>query len=154
MFDKLKNFFKSDPNMSPQGPTPPIPLPEKKVRAKRGPMPPKVIPSLTPKQQASMNNEPYIDIISVDIDPANINNGQFEFDWNDKFILNLIKAGYKTREDDTDAMMVDRWFHTVCRNVVLELYEQEQADPLNRDPITDERIIQRKPLGEGRSEIS
>jgi hypothetical protein len=140
MFDKFKKLFKAAPK--------PI------VHKPRKPKEPKVIPSLTPKQQASMNNEPYIDIISVDIDPANINNGQFEFDWNDKFILNLIKAGYKTKEDDTDAMMVDRWFHTVCRNVVLELYEQEQADPLNRDPVTDERIIQRKPLTDGRSEIS
>ena len=40
-------------------------------------------------------------------------------------------------------------FH-VCRNVVLELYDQQQADPDNRDM----RTIQTRDLGNGRTEVS
>ena len=98
-----------------------------------------------------MNNEPYVNIIKVDIDPNNINNGSFELDFNDKFVLNLVRAGYKIREDDTDAQIVDRWFQTVCRGIALELYEQQQADPEKRN---DMRVVQTRDLGNGRSEVS
>jgi len=90
------------------------------------------------------------------LDPNNVGNGAFELDWNDKFLLNLIKAGYKMREDDTDNMIVDRWFQTVCRNIALEIYEQQQADPANRDPLTgaEMRVVQSKDLGDGFTEVS
>lgn len=106
---------------------------------------------LTAKQFATQNGEPYINIVSMELDPNDINNGAFELDWNDKFILNLIKSGYKMREDDTDQMIVDRWFQTVCRNVALEVYEQEVADPEKRNDI---RIIQQRDIGNGRTEVS
>lgn len=106
---------------------------------------------LTPKEKATAAGEPYIAILSVDLDPNDINNGAFELDWNDKFVLNLVKQGYKIRPDDTDAMIVDRWFQTVCRNIALEVYEQEQADPEKRD---DVRIIQQRDLGGGYTEVS
>jgi hypothetical protein len=65
-------------------------------------------------------------------------------------VLNLIKAGYKQRDDDTDVIIVDRWFQTVCRNIALEMYEQQVADPENRDA----RVIRTKDLGNGRTEVS
>jgi hypothetical protein len=68
--------------------------------------------------------------------------------------LNLIKSGFKIREDDTDTMIVERWFQTVCRNVALELYEQQQADPENRAMATDMRVVRAKDLGDGRTEVS
>ncbi len=46
----------------------------------------------------------------MEIDPADVNNGAFELDWNDKFIINLIRAGYKQKDTDTDDVIVDRWF--------------------------------------------
>ena len=155
MFNKLKNLFKPKPETPWSIP----PLPEvipPKVRAKRGPAAPKKDKEvvLTDKEKATAAGQPYVSILKVDIDPNNIVNGSFELDWNDKFLLNLIKSGYKMQEDDKDSDIVDRWFHTVCRNIVMEMYEQEQADPTNRDVNTGERIIQRNPLGDGRSEIS
>ena len=102
------------------------------------------------KDAATSKGDPYVAILSVDVDPQNIHNGSFELDWNDKFLLNLIKAGYKMQDDDTDTMIVDRWFHTICRNIVLEIYEQNQADPTNRD----ERVVRTKDLGGGRTEVS
>jgi hypothetical protein len=64
--------------------------------------------------------------------------------------LNLIRAGYKQKDSDTDNVLVDRWFQTVCRNIALEVYEQQQADPTNRDL----RVVRTKNLGDGRTEVS
>ena len=136
MFDKIKNWFSPPP-------PPPAPEPEVKKAPKKK--------ELSPKEKATAAGEPYIAILSVDLDPADINNGSFELDWNDKFVVNLVKQGYKIRDDDTDAQIVDRWFQTVCRNIALEVYEQEQADPEKRD---DVRIIQQRDLGGGYTEVS
>ena len=86
----------------------------------------------------------------MDIDPTNVHEGAFELDWNDKFLANLIRAGYKMKPEDTDNVIVDRWFQNVCRNVALEMYEQKVADPDNRDL----RYVQSRDLGNGRTEIS
>jgi len=123
------------------------PVKEKKPRK---PKEKKPVVELTEKEKATAAGEPYIQILRMDIDPENINAGAFEMDWNDKFILNLIRAGYKMRDDDTDNLIVDRWFQTICRNIALEVYEQAQADPTNRDL----REIKTRDLGNGRTEVS
>jgi predicted restriction endonuclease len=140
MFEKLKSVF---------GKKKPKPTPKKKSE-----------PKLSDKEVATRAGEPWVNIIKVNVDPNDINNGAFELDWNDKFLLNLIKQGYKQKEEDKDEQIVDRWFQTVCRNIALEVYEQDQADPQNRgadiDPITgaEMRVVQSKDLGDGRSEVS
>lgn len=150
MWNKIKEFFKAkDPNnpsgddgMFPQPPTPPTTNKPKK---------PKKQIELSAKEKATAAGEPYISVIKVDLDPSDVNNGAFELDWNDKFVINLIKSGYKQREDDTDQIIVDRWFQNVCRNVALEIYEQQQADPTNRD---DMRVVRSRDIGNGRTEVS
>lgn len=102
------------------------------------------------KQIATEKGEPYIEILSMDIDPDNLHNGAFELDWNDKFITNLIRAGYQQDPKDTEADIVDRWFTAVCRNVVLETYEQYEAMGLTESS----RVVKRRDIGDGRSEIS
>lgn len=148
MFDKLKKWF-TEPMFPEEQPAVPEPKPEPKPEVK-APRKPKV--KLTDKEKATAAGEPYIAILKVDLDPNDINNGAFDLDWNDKFLLNLIKQGYKIRADDTDAMIVDRWFQTVCRNIALEVYEQEQADPDKRE--SDMRVIQQRDLGGGYTEVS
>jgi hypothetical protein len=148
MFDKLKKWF-TEPMFPEEQPAVPEPKPEPKPEVK-APRKPKV--ELTDKEKATAAGEPYVAILKVDLDPNDINNGAFDLDWNDKFLLNLIKQGYKIRADDTDAMIVDRWFQTVCRNIALEVYEQEQADPDKRE--SDMRVIQQRDLGGGYTEIS
>lgn len=96
------------------------------------------------KDLATERGEPYIAILSMDVDPNDINSGAFEFDWNDKFVANLKRAGYQGR---TDADLVDQWFQNVCRNVVLETYEQYEA--MNNDS----RYMQSRDLGNGRREV-
>jgi len=149
MFNKFKKWFTSEPVTPPPVDIPPVSV--VKEKKPRKPRPEKVEPPPpTAKETATLNNQPYINILKVEIDPSDINNGSFELDWNDKFLLNLIKAGYKMREDDADTVIVDRWFQTVCRNIALEIYEQNQADPDNRDV----RVIRSRDLGNGRTEVS
>lgn len=145
MFDKIKSLFKRSVRLLERyQPVEPAPKP-KKPRAK------KTAPELTAKEKATAAGAPFVDVLSVDIDPENINSGAFELDWNDKFVLNLIKSGYKINPDDKDSEIVDRWFTQVCKNVVLEVYEQQQADPDNRGQM---RVIQQRDLGDGRTEVS
>jgi hypothetical protein len=128
-----------------------------KTTKEKKPSKPKVkkeVPTSSDKEKANAEGLPYVNILKMEIDPYDINSGAFELDFNDKFVLNLIRAGYKIRDDDTDTIIVDRWFQTVCRNVALELYEQQQADPENRAMASDMRVVRAKDLGDGRTEVS
>lgn len=106
-------------------------------------------PKKSEKELATERDEPYVNILSMELDPEDLSQGAFELDWNDKFIANLVRAGYKMKDTDKDADLVDRWFQNVCRNVVLETWEQEQAMYPERD-----RVIKSRNLGDGRSEVS
>ena len=125
-----------------------------KEKKPRKPKEKKEQPTSSDKEKANAEGLPYVNILKMEIDPYDINSGAFELDFNDKFVLNLIRAGYKIRDDDTDTIIVDRWFQTVCRNVALELYEQQQADPENRAMASDMRVVRAKDLGDGRTEVS
>jgi hypothetical protein len=140
MFDKLKNLFNKKKVEK---------LPETKKTTKVR-KPKAVAPELSAKEKATQAGEPYINILSLDIDPNDINSGAFDLDFNEIFVARLVKAGYMMSKDDKDTDIVDRWFQQVCRNVVLELYDQVQADPMNRDI----RPIQSRDLGNGRTEVS
>ena len=97
---------------------------------------------------ATEKGEPYVAILSMDIDPENLHEGSFELDWNSLFVTRLIKAGYMIKKDDSDAEIVDRWFQNVCRHVVMETWEQEQA----MNPTV--RYTQSRDIGGGRREVS
>ena len=98
------------------------------------------------KQLATDAGEPYFAVLSMDIDPDDINSGAFEFDWNDKMIADLVRHGYQMDPRDTDADIVDRWFTAVCRNLVLETAEQYEA--------MSTRVVKSRDVGDGRSEVS
>ena len=102
----------------------------------------------TEKDLANERGEPYVAILSMDIDPENLHQGSFELDWNDKFVSNLVRAGYQMKPDDTDADIVDRWFQNVCRHVVMETWEQEEA--MRQSGI----YVRTTDLGNGRKEVS
>jgi hypothetical protein len=87
------------------------------------------------------------------VDPNDINSGSVELDFNDKFVLNLIRAGYKMKDTDTDNDIVDRYWVSLCRSTVLETFEQEIADPNKRTP-GDVRNVVTRDLGNGRTEVS
>ena len=129
MFDKLKKMF---------GPTEPVapPAEVKKTTKKKS--------VKSEKESATERGETYVAILGMDVDPENIHAGSFELDWNDKFVANLIRAGYVGK---TDADIVDQWFQNVCRHVVMETWEQEQA-------MNPTRFTRSRDLGNGRTEIS
>lgn len=103
---------------------------------------------MTPRQIADAKGEPWVSVVQVELDPDNIGNGAFELEWNDKFITNLVRAGYKGKNDSD---MVDQWFQDVCRNVIAENYEQWEANqPIGERP----RVINRRDVGDGRTEVS
>jgi len=70
MFDKLRKLFakpiEEPPEVEPQRPPKPRKPKEKAPE-----------PELTPKEKATQAGEPYINILSMDIDPDDINTGAF-----------------------------------------------------------------------------
>ena len=128
----IDNIFKKIKKDN-KAPVPPAPKTEK--------------PKKTAKEIATERDEPYVAILSLDVDPNNLHQGAFELDWNEKFVANLIRAGYMMKRDDLDSEIVDRWFQNICRHVVMETWEQEQA-------MNPNRYTRTKDLGNGRREIS
>ena len=106
-------------------------------------------PEKTAKELATEKGEPYVAIITMDIDPNNLHQGAFELDWNEIFIARLVKAGYMMKPTDADSDIVDRWFQNVCRHVVMETWEQDQA---MRNSVSG--YVHTRDIGDGRSEIS
>ena len=115
--------------------------PEKPAEPKEKP---KKVSKKSEKQLATERGEPYVAILNMDVDPENLNEGAFELDWNEKFIANLMRAGYQGK---TDEDLVDQWFQNVCRNVVMETYEQDQA-------MNEARFTRERDIGNGRKEVS
>jgi hypothetical protein len=103
------------------------------------------------KDLATERGEPYVNVVSIDIDSNDVGNGAFELDWNDIFIARLVKAGFQMKQTDTDADIVDRWFQNVCRNILNENFEQWEA---NQPYDTRPRRVDRNDLGNGRTEVS
>ena len=89
------------------------------------------------KDIATMKGESWVTVLDLELDPDNPGSGAFELDWNEHFIKMLQKAGY---HDDNENDMVDRWFQDVCRQVVLETYEKDEA------------MVTRNDLGDGKAE--
>jgi hypothetical protein len=114
---------------------------------KEPPAPRVKAPVKTEKEIATEKGEPYVAILSMDVDPENMHQGAFELDWNDKFIANLVRAGYQMKPNDKDSDIIDRWFQNVCRHVVMETWEQEMAN-------NPSRVVKTRDIGDGRSEVS
>lgn len=123
-------------------------LAKKEAKPKKPRAPKKAKPTKTPKEIATEKGEPYISVLSVDIDKKNMGNGSFELDWNDAFIKELRAAGYPGK---TDEDVVDLWFRTVCRNILAETYEQDVAQKSVPDNV---RYINRVMGTDGRTEVS
>lgn len=120
-----------------------------KKKSARSPEPQSKAPKAdkSAKDQATERGEPWVNVIGMELDQADMTQGAFELDWNEIFVARLVKAGYMMKPTDTDAEIVDRWFQNVCRNVVLETWEQEQA-------MNPNRVVKSRDIGDGRREVS
>ena len=115
--------------------TPPMPETVKKPRTRKA-KPKKVEPKAddlswiqSEKELATAKGEPWVKVISMDIDVDNPSSGSFSLDWNLPFYAMLLRAGYVGNSEHD---VVDQWFTNVCRNVLEQNYEQELADPEKR----------------------
>jgi hypothetical protein len=148
-FDMFRK--KPNPAVEPKLPEAKLSEPASRPKARRGPQaefqPPEE-QTKTAKQQATENKLPYVNILSMDVDLDNLHQGAFELDWNEIFVARLVKAGYMIKKDDTDAEIVDRWFQNVCRHVVMETWEQEEAMAKSG------MWVRSTDIGNGRTEVS
>jgi hypothetical protein len=121
--------------------------PAKKTATKAAETPkPRLKVGASAKAAATKAGEPYVSVVSVELDPDNVQNGAFELDWNDIFVAKLMKAGYQGKDD---AQIVDQWFQDICRNVLMENFEQWAANQTGEN-----RVVNRRDLGNGRTEVS
>lgn len=98
---------------------------------------------LSPKEQATANKEPWVQVLDTHVNKDNIRNGFFELDWNEYFVLQLKEAGYK---GDSEEAIVDAWFGELCRNV-----GNESGVNMNQ---RGTGFINVNNLGNGRTEVS
>ena len=124
MIDKIKNFFKKNEE----------PAPKQQRKSKK-----------SDKDIATEKKEPWVSVLQVELDPDDPGNGSFELDWNDYFVAKLVRSGYPGK---TDQDIVDNWFQDVCRHVVLETYQQYDANINSADRVN------KKDLGDGRTEYN
>jgi hypothetical protein len=117
-----------------------------KKKAPAAPRAEKPVPK-TEKEIATEKGEPWVSVLGIEVDYENLKSGAFTLDWNDKFVANLVRAGYQGK---TDSDIVDLWFQNICRHVVMETWEQEQAILKSFNG----QFIKERDAGDGRKEIS
>jgi len=93
------------------------------------------------KELATERGEPWVEVLSFDLDPSNTSQGAFELDWNVHFVNDLRQKGFPGK---TDEQVVDNWFRNICRHIVLETYENDVAT---------NKYIDRKDIGNGLTEV-
>lgn len=83
------------------------------------------------KQIATLRDEPYVNVIEVDIDPENPARGVMELDFNPQFVKFLRGHGM-TGEDDE---VVNNWFNALCNTVVRQAEQDKDwgLEKVNRD---------------------
>lgn len=101
------------------------------------------VAKLSPKELATENKEPWVAVLTTQVNKDNIRNGFFELDWNEYFIRELRLNGY---QGDTEEEIVDKWFTELCKNVGTE----EGVDMSRRGT----GYINVNNLGNGRTERS
>tara|TARA_B100001105_G_C22386754_1_gene442336 strand:+ start:870 stop:1391 length:522 start_codon:yes stop_codon:yes gene_type:complete len=95
------------------------------------------------RRVADENNEPWVNVNKMGIDPDSAKAGYIELDWNDPFIAFLHENGY-TGQNDEDA--VNKWFNDVCRTVLIQaerdldygLQEKQGTDDVIRSSKIDD----------------
>lgn len=97
------------------------------------------------KKEKNKKEEPRVSVIKFDFDTSNPQVGSMELDWNAEFIEMLRQAGYRGVNPEA---LVDAWLNDVARNI---LASSQQNNVTNLD---GSRYVNRKDLGDGRSEVS
>ena len=90
------------------------------------------------KKVATLNGNPYVKVLNIDLDENAPGAGFFELDFNEHFVEYLANSGYEGIEPDE---IVDNWFNDLCKNIVLNDLEDEAGDPRSFDVASKEGLI-------------
>ena len=104
------------------------------------------------KSVATVNKEPYVRVLNLEMDENSPGSGYFELDFNEEFVEYLANSGYEGVEPD---QIVDSWFNDLCQNIVME--GLEDSDGVTRSVYSSSKeglIIQRLKTDEDTAEYS
>ena len=74
------------------------------------------------KEIATLDKQPYVKVLSMELDENNPKVGSFELDWNDTFVEQLKEAGYV---GTTNENIIDDWFNDICKNIAFEEFNEQ-----------------------------
>lgn len=104
------------------------------------------------KSVATVNKEPYVRVLNLEMDEKSPGSGYFELDFNEEFVEYLANNGYEGVEPE---QIVDNWFNDLCQNIVMEGLEDEDGITRSVDSNSKEGlIIQRLKTDEDTAEYS
>lgn len=104
------------------------------------------------KSVATVNKEPYVRVLNLEMDENSPGSGYFELDFNEEFVEYLANSGYEGIEPD---QIVDSWFNDLCQNIVMEGLEDGDGVTRSVDSSSKEGlIIQRLKTDEDTAEYS
>jgi hypothetical protein len=92
--------------------------------------------------------EPRVDVLKFEFDPADPKLGSIELDWNTEFVELLTKHVYL---GNTEEEIVDKWLNDVCRTIITNQFPG-MATAANA--LAGSKIVNRKDLGSGKTEVS
>lgn len=100
------------------------------------------------KKNASINKTPWVDVVRLDINSEDVDQGALELDWNDEFISELRAKGYKGK---TEEEIVDQWLGTLCKYIAIEQF----GGVGNFDDLmgNDQNVRNRAPNNTGKREV-
>jgi len=100
------------------------------------------------KELATIEEEPYVNVLQMDVDPINPKKGFVELDFNDFFVKMLQENGYTGNSDED---IVNSWFNDLCRTILQQELadmdfglEQDNRQPADVVKVTDEDIAKVK----------
>ena len=102
------------------------------------------------KQKATINNEPWVIVAKVVMDPTKPTEGFMELDWNEQFVQTLLDAGYTGESKD---MVVQKWFDTICHNIAKENGAIFPAESEKPEEFTYKAAVRKVQSEDGRTEI-
>ena len=90
------------------------------------------------KKIATLNGEPYVKVLDIDLDDNAPGAGFFELDFNEHFVEYLANSGYEGVEPE---QIVDNWFNDLCKNIVLSELEDDDGIANSFDVTSKEGLI-------------
>ena len=84
------------------------------------------------KKVAELKEQPYVNVLKLDVNPENAKAGYMELDWNDHFVKFLHSNGYTGESDEA---VVNKWFNDVCRTVLLQEIEDQDYGLESQDDV-------------------